>query len=175
MTFIIRAATANDFKLLPKIELTAARAYADIDMLEIANSPPIPATDYHENASTQTVFVVETAEMKLIGFCILSQKDAQTYIREFSVDIAFARRGIGTALLKHIIHWASEKGSSDVLLTTFADVPFNGPFYSRFGFEAIDPGTDFPALARQLRSERDGLLGNYSRIAMRYRLGRNAF
>src|SRR5690606_39828156 len=44
------------------------------------------------------------------------------------------RRGIGTALVGHVIDVAARGLYPGVTLTTFRDVPFNAPFYARFGF-----------------------------------------
>jgi GNAT superfamily N-acetyltransferase len=167
----IRSATQGDFPVLPALELDAARAFAVLGWDEIAAMPPITEDEYLHNSAQQHVLVAEFSDSAgIIGFCVLCELDQQAFIMEFGVGQSFTRRGIGRQLLAGAICWAQRSGYSDLLLTTFADAPFNAPFYRRYGFETVQPGDDFPQLARKLKSEREGILGNYVRLAMRYRL-----
>jgi predicted N-acetyltransferase YhbS len=62
------------------------------------------------------------------------------------------RRGVGTQLVEHVCDWARTQGYPAVTLCTFRDVAWNGPFYSRLGFEVVtEPGPDVAALREQER------------------------
>ncbi len=168
---IIRSAATEDFTVLPALEMDAARAFTAIGWDEIAAMPPISEGDYLRNVTSQQVLIAELeGNADAIGFCVLCELDQQAFIVELGVGQAFARKGVGRQLLEAAIGWARTSGYADLLLTTFADVPFNAPFYQRYGFEALLPGDEFPELARKLKSEREGILGNYARLAMRFRL-----
>ncbi|WP_025898592.1 GNAT family N-acetyltransferase [Sneathiella glossodoripedis] len=169
-TFTIRTATPSDFAILPALELNAAAAFAALDMTDIASLPPIGEQDYVTHQNSQHVLLAEMDERRVIGFCILREMDGQGYFRELGVAIDHAGQGVGRRLLDAAVQWARASSYDYLLLTTFEHVPFNAPFYERYGFVRLQPGDPFPALARQLRSERDGILGNYARVAMRYHL-----
>jgi len=51
-----------------------------------------------------------------------------------SVRPSSMRRGIGTALVRAVCDWAQAAGQTELTLCTFADVPWNGPFYAGLGF-----------------------------------------
>jgi hypothetical protein len=47
-----------------------------------------------------------------------------------------------------VCDWAGANGYPAVTLTTFRDVPWNGPFYARLGFRVLD---DLPAGLEAIR------------------------
>ncbi len=51
-------------------------------------------------------------------------------------------------------------------LTTFADLPFNAPFYQRFGFKEFVPDKNWPELKALHAAEKHNELGRYKRIGM---------
>jgi hypothetical protein len=64
--------------------------------------------------------------------------------------------------------WAAQAGCAEVTLTTFAQVPFNAPFYARLGFTVIDDAVLPAPLAAMRRREADlGLDALGARVAMR--------
>ena len=48
------------------------------------------------------------------------------------------RRGIGSALVTTVYAWAKQQGYAIVSLSTFRDVLWNAPFYSKLGFFSVD-------------------------------------
>lgn len=48
-------------------------------------------------------------------------------------------KGRGWELIETAADWARLQGYSLLTLTTFADVPWNAPYYARLGFEIIPP------------------------------------
>jgi len=83
-----------------------------------------------------------------VGYAVAGPLGNHFHLRELSVDPAHGRRGIGTALVRHVIEAARERQSPGVTLTTFRDVPFNAPFYAALGFEELPPG-DAPDAVRE--------------------------
>jgi hypothetical protein len=63
------------------------------------------------------------------------------------------RRGLGGALVSTVCTWARAQGCPTVTLTTFRDVPWNGPFYQELGFSELNRLTTGSATIRQ--HERD--------------------
>jgi GNAT superfamily N-acetyltransferase len=44
-----------------------------------------------------------------------------------------AGQGLGAALIEAVCSWAHTRGFDAVTLSTFRDVPWNAPFYTRHG------------------------------------------
>jgi GNAT superfamily N-acetyltransferase len=101
-----------------------------------------------------------------VGFAQLDEVDGQAHLRQLSVLPSHMRRGLGSALLEASCAWAASAGYREIMLTTFAEVPWNGPFYRARGFvEMENPG---PGLAAVRAAERAAGLDDLSpRIAMR--------
>ena len=70
-----------------------------------------------------------------VGFIAIGAVDGKPYIDQISVRRAYMRRGIGSALLLRALRTSVRDG--EVWLTTNADVPWNAPWYARFGFERV--------------------------------------
>jgi len=65
--------------------------------------------------------------------------DGMAYVEELDVVPAHGRRGLGSRLLGHVFAWGAAQGCAAVTLSTFRDVPWNGPFYRRHGFRDLAP------------------------------------
>ena len=78
------------------------------------------------------------------------------------------RCGLGRQLVRRVIDEAQIRALQGVTLTTFADIPWNGPFYRRMDFEVIKVADLTPALSATLAQER--ALGLTERVAMRKRM-----
>jgi GNAT superfamily N-acetyltransferase len=74
------------------------------------------------------------------------------------VDPDFGRRGIGRRLVEAACDWARAKGSERITLSTFRDVAWNAPFYTRLGFITL-LGDELSKALQELRENerRDGL------------------
>ena len=90
-----------------------------------------------------------------------------------------ARRWQKPAKLDHLSGWnvleidpdvfssdARNSGYSAITLTTFRDLPWNGPFYARLGFEEVTALDAHPRLAGELALEADHGLPVERRCAM---------
>jgi N-acetylglutamate synthase-like GNAT family acetyltransferase len=80
------------------------------------------------------------------------------------------RRGIGRALLDHVAALARARGAPALTLTTFAEVPWNGPYYARLGFEVWPDTAQGPGLAAIVARERARWPDGPARVAMRRRV-----
>ena len=96
--------------------------------------------------------------------------ERELHIHEMSVAPAFQGRGAGRALLKATIEWAVAHDFAALTLTTFRDVPWNAPFYSRLGFEALSASSLSARLATLLQREVEDGFAEGSRCAMRLSL-----
>jgi hypothetical protein len=78
-----------------------------------------------------------------------------------------ARLGLGRALITHVAHWARSHDFTALTLTTFADVPWNAPYYTRLGFAAIEAPMLIPHLKTILEAEANAGINMDHRVAMR--------
>ena len=60
------------------------------------------------------------------------------HLEQLSVLPAQGRRGIGGALVAAALEEARWAGYDEMSLCTYRDVPWNGPFYARLGFEPVE-------------------------------------
>jgi ribosomal protein S18 acetylase RimI-like enzyme len=84
----------------------------------------------------------------VIGFAVACVIDGEGHLDELAVTPVHGRRGVGRALVDEVCAWSAAQGLPSVTLITFRDVPWNGPFYEKLGFEAVTALT--PALQAAL-------------------------
>ncbi|WP_089403086.1 GNAT family N-acetyltransferase [Geodermatophilus saharensis] len=135
----VRVAGPADLERLPAIEAAADALFASVG---IAGLPP-PQTPQERAAAWRVLVVGEPA----VGFAVLERVDGDVHLEQLSVHPSAGRRGLGTALLDAAVRTAREAGAARVTLTTYADVPWNAPWYAARGFtEVADPGPELAAL-----------------------------
>lgn len=157
----IRPATPADSLRLQALQLAAGAAFRSVGMPEVADSDPtpIPALDAYATAGRSWVGEIACT----VAFVLVEDVDDAVHIEQVSVDPAHAGRRLGARLVEHVDDVARARGREALTLTTFRDVPWNGPYYARLGFaEVTAPG---PGLRRILAEER--ALLKAPRIAMR--------
>jgi GNAT superfamily N-acetyltransferase len=109
---------------------------------------------------------VAVEDDQLRGFAACRVIDRYLHLDELSVHPAYGRRGIGQALVSCVLAEASQRQLVGVSLTTFADLPWNAPFYQRLGFDCLAPDKLPLHLHQQLTEEQ--ALGLNHRVAMLY-------
>ena len=155
----IRPAGPDDIALLPALEAAADRAFENIN-----RGPLPPPGELADLTHAHHLLVTGTPP---IGFARLETIDGHAHLEQLSVHPTHARQGAGTALLLAACRWAADQGHPTITLCTFADVPWNAPFYARHGFTPI-PDTELtPGLrALRLREQELGLDALGERTAM---------
>ena len=101
-----------------------------------------------------------------IGFAIVHVLDQSVHLHELDVHPHHARQGLGRHLIAAIADWARARGLTALTLTTFADVPWNGPYYARLGFRTLDVTTLSSALQAVRQDEAAAGLPMAQRICM---------
>jgi GNAT superfamily N-acetyltransferase len=106
-----------------------------------------------------------------VGFAHVVYVDGLAHLAQLSVHPKATRRGIGSALVRESMAEAWQAGFDRMSLTTYRDLPFNGPFYARLGFAEV--AVPEPFLLRQRAHERSlGLDRHGPRVVMEAPLGR---
>jgi GNAT superfamily N-acetyltransferase len=93
--------------------------------------------------------------------------DGAAHIEQVSVQPDDARRGIGRALIERAGEWARDRGLSALTLTTYVEVPWNGPYYERLGFRYLTAAEETPGLRAIRAHERAAGLDAWPRACMR--------
>jgi GNAT superfamily N-acetyltransferase len=143
----VRRATAGELASLPAIETAA-----DLLFDRIGRGPLPPAAGLDDLVGARRVLVAGTTP---VGFARLEIVDGHAHLEQLSVHPAHGRQGVGAGLLTAACRWAAEQGHPLITLCTFADVPWNAPFYARHGFVPV-PDTELtPGLRALRRRERE--------------------
>jgi len=144
---------------------------ADLIEVEIAADRLFPLAGYGETPGPASLEDLQLAEYLVVsgdppvGYARVEILDGQAHLESLSVRPKFMRQRRGTELVKAALSWAAEQGYDRMTLTTFADVPWNGPFYAQLGFVELTELT--PGLVEARAAERAmGLDAMGRRIAM---------
>jgi GNAT superfamily N-acetyltransferase len=154
----VRAAESDEFPLLGEIAERAEALFRTAGY----QLPDIPF-DATALATAKAVFV---AGQPPVGFVQVDEVDGSAHVAELAVIPKWMRQGIGTRLIEQACEWAREHDYPAITLITYADVPWNGPYYTARGFVEIDDLS--PQLATRRQRQRDlGLDEVGRRIVMR--------
>jgi GNAT superfamily N-acetyltransferase len=162
-------ARPQDVAALPGVELAAARLLRGyiIDAVLEETTP----VDTFRAAQREGRLWVVLADDVPVGFALVAllASDAP-HLQEMDVLPAHGRQGLGTALLNELVRWAAQAGHSAITLTTSRAVPWNMPFYARFGFEELPARDLSPELVAIVKDEAARGMPAAERVVMRYRL-----
>jgi len=164
----LRKATERDAPLLTELEQSAGLSYrVDPEIAWVADGENLSPERYREIIADGWSWVAEHKHAEPVAFIAVTREGRELHIWEFDVRIDCQRRGIGRRLLQRLIAEATAAGLSAITLTTFRDVPWNGPFYQSMGFASLAPEKLDARLAAVLAAEIDKGLPAARRCAMR--------
>lgn len=112
--------------------------------------PPDDPREVFEHAERVLVAV---ADGRVCGLAATLTLDGATHLEQLCVHPDHGRRGIGGSLLEAVCTEAAAREHDRVSLTTFRDLPWNGPWYERRGFTVLPRPEWGPGLRRQWESE----------------------
>ncbi len=166
--YTIRRARPGDLAALPAIERAAAEQFRSTAFADIADAPLSSAV---LNLDHDHIWVAEDGAERQVGFAIAHLHDGEAHLHELDVHPAHARRGLGSGLVRAVANWARQRGLTAVTLSTFRDIPWNGPFYARLGFVPLAEAELNPALRAIVQAEDVAGLPVSERLCMRLMLG----
>jgi GNAT superfamily N-acetyltransferase len=157
----IRQARPEEYAGLRRIEFEADRLFASVGIGPFTN-------DDAEDHFGQAVLVLVVGD-PAVGFACVELVDGIPHIWQLAVHPDHGRHGLGRALLQAVCEWARTQRFGAITLTTYRDVPWNGPFYESLGFVALDALTPgLHAIREHERAIGDDAFG--PRVAMRLAL-----
>lgn len=106
----------------------------------IADDPPLPLEALAAYQLDRRGWIA-TADRHLaaepVAYRLVDAVDGAAHVKQVSVHPEHAGRRLGSALLDEASHWAVDRHFTSVTLTTFTEVPWNGPYYARLGFRYV--------------------------------------
>lgn len=136
----VRAARTEDLGVLQAIEDLADARF--IELFHAEEWLPAP-TGAERAAAPGFVLVAVDEQAEVVGFVHVLEEAGVAHLEQLSVLPAHGRRGYGGALVEGALAEAARRGHDRVTLRTYADVPWNAPFYASLGFVITEPETTF--------------------------------
>nr|WP_187702042.1 GNAT family N-acetyltransferase [Dietzia sp. CQ4] len=156
--------------LVQGIERSAGAPFAEIGMSVVAEDVPPSIDSLREFVQNGRAWVSTDGSDRPVAYLLADVIDTNAHLDQVSVHSDFMHRGIGTVLLNHMIRWARECSLPAVTLTTYTDVPWNGPYYERHGFRYLTENEETPGLKAIRAAEIAHGLDQWPRACMRREL-----
>jgi GNAT superfamily N-acetyltransferase len=121
---------------LPAIERSAANAFRGSSQAAVADDRVTPARWYRPLVPRGLIWVA-VEDDRPFGFARTEPFEDALHLWELAVRLAAQRQGAGRALVMAVAADARARSLPAVTLTTFRDIPWNGPFYARLGFVEV--------------------------------------
>jgi len=164
---VIRTASPTDLSALPAIERAAGEPFRAIGMTAIADDEPPTVDELTAFQRDGRAWVWADADDRPAAYVLTEVVDGYAHIAQVSVHPGHARRGIGRRLVEHVAEWAAAGGLAGLTLTTFAEVPWNAPYYERLGFRVLADEELSPGLRAVRADEAARGLDAWPRVTMR--------
>lgn len=154
----VRIAQEEDVPLLEEIEAAGDRQFAPL-----FDTSAFATTSGAHRVAHGTVLVIGSPAQ---GFAhVVELEDGGLHLDQIVVHPRAQRRGLGRALLRAAYGIVRDHGTDRLTSTTYADVPWNAPWYAGSGFTVVPRPRG--ALARVVADERAAGLDRVApRVAM---------
>lgn len=120
------------------MELSAAESFRGLDVPARVFTEFTPPEAWAGRQAAGTLWVA-TDTGRIEAFLGSTVHGDRLHIDEFAVAQGHQGQGLGRRMLERVVAWARDRGFRRISLTTFRDVPFNGPFYASAGFRIWEP------------------------------------
>lgn len=167
----VRLARPSDLRRIGPVEDTGTALFREHlgDRLPAALTEPAPSGAWRQ--SVPGALLVAVAERALVGFAHLvwlvdDHGLPAAHLHQLSVRLPDGgRQGTGSALLAAAEDEARWADHDRLTLTTYRDLPWNGPFYARRGYDEV---ADVPRYLQVLRDQEaaSGLDAAGARVVM---------
>jgi ribosomal protein S18 acetylase RimI-like enzyme len=135
--FSIRKARPADIPLLERVERSAAELFRTVGLGFLLDGPTVDPSFLMAN--TNHLWVAVDWMDRPIGFLVGENLDGSFHIVEVSVAQEFQGRGVGKQLMARMTEEVRREGYKTITLTTYRNLLWNGPWYTRMGFLEVNP------------------------------------
>ena len=167
ISYRLRPGRRDDLERLGEIERSAGEMFAAHGMSAVAEDEPFSIEELTEYCVRERLWVVTDESDRPVAYSVADLIDGCAHLEQVSVHADHAGQRLGQALIEAVVEWARERQLPAVTLTTFSEVPWNGPYYARLGFETIPEASLSPGLRRIRREEAEHGLDRWPRVCMR--------
>lgn len=165
MSYTIVTALPEHLDALPAIESAAVALFPEEDLTDEMRRMTCCPKLVAEAQAAGRLFVA-LVEDRSVGFALTIPCGAMLHLEELDVHPDYGRRGIGRALVEHVLAYARDTGCAGVTLNTFRHIPWNAPFYERVGFRILREEELLPHLQTRIDAEREEGFDMSKRVAM---------
>jgi GNAT superfamily N-acetyltransferase len=164
---VIREAKQEDLPRLRKIERRAGELFRELGMEAVADDEPPTISDLLPYLRDGRAWVATNDRDVPVAYLLLEVVDDGGHIEQVSVDPIHSRLGLGRVLIERAAAWARQHALTSLTLTTFAEVPWNAPYYETLGFRRLSKREMTPSLDNIRRREAANGLTAWPRVCMR--------
>lgn len=130
---MIRRCHETEMDVVCEIINSSARAYEGHIPADCYSQPYMPIDELASEIEDGVVFHGYQVGGRLVAVMGIQDKGAVTLIRHAYTRSSWRGRGIGTALLRHLL----ERTAKPVLIGTWRDATWAIEFYHKFGFRLV--------------------------------------
>jgi GNAT superfamily N-acetyltransferase len=135
---VISPASLEDIDALIAIDLAAGQLFAPTGLIsDDGLHDHVPRAVFEQAVDAGDVFWISRNDVPA-GFALVSQRGGTLYLDQISVHPDHGRQGLGATLIQHVCQLARQRRLKQVTLSTFRDIPWNGPFYRKLGFRELE-------------------------------------
>mgnify|MGYP003628068385 CR=1 FL=1 len=160
-----RLARPDEVEIVRDIQRATGRMFLDTPYPEIAAHAPDSAEELAYAQDNWWLWVSVTGDDRPAGALRVLPHDEGLHIRQLDVHPEFSGQKRTVGLVRAVQRFFGGRGLARLTLTTFADVPWNAPYYARIGFAPVAGDSLSGALAAALAEDAAGFPAA-SRIAM---------
>lgn len=163
---MLRPARVEDLPRLRETERSAGAVFRDMDMSAVADDEPPSIEALQAYMQGGRAWVATDVADHPVAYVLVDVVDGAGHIEQVSAHPGHAGQRLGRALIEIAATWAAQNDLAALTLTTFADVPWNGPYYARLGFRVLAPDQIGDGLRRVREHEAALGLDRWPRVAM---------
>ncbi|WP_058234461.1 GNAT family N-acetyltransferase [Devriesea agamarum] len=163
----IRPAVAEDIPDIRALEVAAGQRFRQVGLERVADDDPPEVEVLACLIAHGQLWVAQSCNgFRIDGWACGEDIDGHGHVEQVSVHPDAAGKGLGRRLVSAVESWARAQGSHWITLTTYRDIPWNGPWYERLGYRLFPEAQWGPHLKAVREQEIAHGLDLAPRIAM---------
>lgn len=163
-------AREEDIPKLAGVERSAAKIFRHVGKHFLLDGPTVAPSLLRSMAASKHLWVAIEEAGEPVGFIGGYELRGSFYVAEISIAEAAQGKGIGKTLMRCMVEDVKIEGFLEVTLVTYRDLPWNGPWYRRLGFEEVEVGLMGKEYERLLEAEKEHGIDIEERCIMRMEL-----